>query len=155
MHFLMECPSQFRHPWSPWKKSFQKNTTAHPFWTFCGQVYYMLSSNLNLKTKKLFDVQKCIDKDPSNRSDCKQLLMHPFFKNFSYKYPKHQERSASLPSRVRANVIQHQNECCNLIFKFIDWLFTTSSKKYQQSRGCAKIIYRGHVSTFPQHYMTK
>jgi serine/threonine protein kinase len=38
-----------------------------------------------LSTPRFF--QKCVDKDPAKRLTCDQLLAHPFFRNFSFKYP--------------------------------------------------------------------
>ena len=35
-------------------------------------------------------LQKCLDKDPAKRWTCEQLLSHPFFKNFSFKFPDHE-----------------------------------------------------------------
>lgn len=32
--------------------------------------------------------KKCVDKDPAKRLTCEQLLSHPFFRNFTFKYPE-------------------------------------------------------------------
>ena len=34
---------------------------------------------------------RCLDKDPARRWSCEQLLMHPYFKNFSFKFPETEE----------------------------------------------------------------
>ena len=34
---------------------------------------------------------RCLDKDPARRWSCDQLLMHPYFKNFSFKFPETEE----------------------------------------------------------------
>ena len=43
---------------------------------------HLIKSNFNLY------FQKCVDKDPAKRLTCEQLLAHPFFRNFSFKYPE-------------------------------------------------------------------
>jgi len=35
-------------------------------------------------------MKKCLDKDPVKRWSCDQLLSHPFFKNFTFKFPEHE-----------------------------------------------------------------
>ena len=58
----------------------------------------ILSINLRLKLSKIFChtnfievvFQKCLDKDPVKRWSCDQLLSHPFFKNFTFKFPEHE-----------------------------------------------------------------
>lgn len=35
-----------------------------------------------------FLIQMCLEKDPLRRWTCDQLLRHPFFDNFSFKYPE-------------------------------------------------------------------
>ena len=56
--------------------------------------------------------QKCVDKDPAKRMTCEQLLAHPFFRNFSFKYPEVDEYDGQkrVRERDRARVsLKHAN----------------------------------------------
>ena len=49
----------------------------------------------------IFPSQKCLDKDPAKRYSCEQLLNHPFFKNFTFKFPESELEDFERLLRVR------------------------------------------------------
>lgn len=47
--------------------------------------------------------QKCLDKNPSSRWSCEELIMHPYFQNFKFKVDE-SEISPEKLSRDRSRV---------------------------------------------------
>lgn len=60
-------------------------------------------------TDVAFCMQKCLDKDPSKRYTCDQLLRHPYFANFNFRLPESEleeyERLRRLRSRSRVRIL--------------------------------------------------